>query len=134
MLWPVLTALACVSLLALHVWWRNKWKCLERSLQHHIEELNRQQKQAILQLQAQQDALLDSMAEGLLLLDGGGRIQLANRAFTKLFGLDANIRSRTIIEALRLHELAGLVDSLTVERPELEHDLRLSAPTERWLQ
>jgi two-component system phosphate regulon sensor histidine kinase PhoR len=134
MLWPTLTILACSGLVAVHLWWKNRCKQLEQARRREISDLTDQQKQAALQLQAQQDALLDSMADGLLLLDGGGHIQLANRAFTKLFGLETDLRSRTIIEALRLHELAGLVDSLTAETPELEHDLRLSAPNERWLQ
>jgi two-component system, OmpR family, phosphate regulon sensor histidine kinase PhoR len=134
MLWPVLTVLAIAGLVTLHLWWRNKCRRLEQTQRRDIEELNQHQKQAALQVQAQQDALFDSMAEGLVLLDEAGRIQLANRAFTKLFGLGADIRSRTIIEALRLHELAGLVSSLTAEAPELEHELKLSAPNERWLQ
>ena len=134
MLWPILTALACLGSLALHFWWRNKYRQLEQRLRREIEGINQNQKQAALQVQAQQDALFDSMAEGLLLLDEAGRIQLANRAFTRLFGIDAEIRSKTIIEALRLHELAGLVGSLTAETPELEHELKLSAPNERWLQ
>src|SRR5258706_8006470 len=110
MLWPVLTVLTLACLVALHFWWRNKCLRLEQTLRREIDALNQHQKQGALQVQAQQDALFDSMAEGLLLLDEGGRIQLANRAFAKLFGLAADIRSRTIIEALRLHELAGLVE------------------------
>ena len=134
MLWPVLTFLALAGLLALHLWWRNKCRRLEQGLRRDIAALNQNQKQATLEAQTQQDALFDSMAEGFLLLDEAGRIQLANRAFIKLFGLGTDIRSRTIIEALRFHELAGLVGSLTAESPELEHELKLSPPNERWLQ
>src|SRR5258706_3879516 len=134
MLWPVLTVLTLACLVALHFWWRNKCLRLEQTLRREIDALCHHQNQAALQVQAQQDALFDSMAEGLLLLDEGGRIELASRAFGRLFGLGTDIRSRTIIEALRPHELAGLVGSLTAEAPELEHELKLSAPNERWLQ
>jgi two-component system phosphate regulon sensor histidine kinase PhoR len=74
------------------------------------------------------------MAEGLLLLDTDGRIQLANRAFQNLFGVGGHLRSRTIMEALRLHELTDLVDSLNQQKHVVEHELRLSRPNERWLQ
>src|SRR5438445_4290696 len=74
------------------------------------------------------------MTEGLLLLDERGRISLANHAFEILFGVNTDIRSRTVIEALRLHELAELVELLGSESPILDRELRLSAPVERWLQ
>src|SRR5258705_8560446 len=134
MLWPVLTVLALAGLLALHFWWRKKYRRLERALRRDIEELNQQQKQAALQVQAQQDALFDSMAEGLLLLDETGRIQLANRAFAGLFGVTNDVHHKTIIEALRLHELSGIVDQLDAEKHMVEHELRLTSPEERWLQ
>jgi two-component system phosphate regulon sensor histidine kinase PhoR len=38
------------------------------------------------------------------------------------------------MEALRLHELADLVDSLDQQKHFVEHELRLSRPNERWLQ
>ena len=71
--------------------------------------MTEEQQRAALALQTQQEVIFDSMVEGLLLLDERGRVQLANRAFAGLFGLTADIRGRTIMEALRLHELADLV-------------------------
>jgi two-component system, OmpR family, phosphate regulon sensor histidine kinase PhoR len=87
-----------------------------------------------LALQTQQEVIFDSMVEGLLLLDERGRIQLANRAFTNLFGLTADPRGRTIIEALRLHELAALVNSLDTQKQVSGFEMKLPGPTERWLQ
>ena len=74
------------------------------------------------------------MIEGLLLLDERGRIQLANRAFTGLFGVTSDIRGRTIMEALRLHELAALVRSLETQKQVSGFELKLPGPNERWLQ
>jgi two-component system phosphate regulon sensor histidine kinase PhoR len=68
------------------------------------------------------------------LLDDSGRIQLANRAFTELFGVSQNLRSRTILEALRIHELAELVDLLRTEKRVVGYELKLTQPEERWLQ
>lgn len=87
-----------------------------------------------MQQKAQQDALFDSMVEGLLVLDEQGRIQVANRAFVQLFGLNNDRRSQTIMEALRSHELAGLVERLKTETLVIDHELQLPGPIERWVQ
>jgi two-component system phosphate regulon sensor histidine kinase PhoR len=70
----------------------------------------------------------------LLLLDEHDRIQLANRAFSDLFGLASPVRGKTIVEALRLTELAALVESVTPQEQLLGHELRLAGLSERWLQ
>jgi len=80
------------------------------------------------------EVLFNSMVEGLLLLDETGRIQLGNRAFASLFGVTADIRGRTLMEALRLHELAELVNSLDSQKQVLGYELKLPGLGERWLQ
>jgi two-component system phosphate regulon sensor histidine kinase PhoR len=74
------------------------------------------------------------MAEGLLLLDQDGRIQLSNKAFNELFGVSNDIRSRTILETLRSHELAQLAGSLGSEDQVLGRELRIERPREQWVQ
>jgi two-component system phosphate regulon sensor histidine kinase PhoR len=96
--------------------------------------MTEEQQRAALALQTQQQVIFDSMVEGLLLLDERGRVQLANRAFTALFGLTADIRGRTIIEALRLHQLADLVRSLETQKQVLGFEMKLPGPNDRWLQ
>jgi len=49
------------------------------------------------------------MLEGLLLLDRNRKIYLANRTFKNLFNLKVEVRGKTIVEALRLHELDELL-------------------------
>jgi two-component system phosphate regulon sensor histidine kinase PhoR len=134
MLWPALTVLALLAMIALHLWWRGKFARAQQVARVELEKLQRQQTDYAARIQTQQTTLLDSMAEGLLVLDEGGRIQIANRAFNRLFGLAADIRGRTIIEALRLHELAELGSLLASEQQILGYELRLSPPNERWLQ
>ncbi|MGH7970111.1 MAG: sensor histidine kinase [Limisphaerales bacterium] len=127
-----------VLLLALlagsHFWWRARLAAAEADARRELERLKQSHQERMLQVQHQQEALFDSMAEGLLLLDQDGRIHLANRAFNQLFGVSRHIRSQTIIEALRLHELAELVDFLGKQKQVLGHELKLSRPNERWLQ
>ena len=108
-----------------------------RRLRHasrpHAHERD-QRPQHALEFQTQQEVLFNSMVEGLLLLDERGRIQLANRAFANLFGVTADIRGRTLMEALRLHELAELVNSLDTQKQVLGFELKLPGLSERWLQ
>src|SRR5256886_3289898 len=133
-MWPVLTVLTLAALVLLHFWWRRRFVEAQQVAQREIAELNEIQLISFNQFQSQQNALFDSMAEGLLLLDETGRIQLANRAFAGLFGVTNDVHHKTIIEALRLHELSGFVDQLDAEKHTVEHDLRLTSPEERWLQ
>jgi len=84
--------------------------------------------------QDHQQVIFESMIEGLLLLDEHGRIQLANRAFADLFGITSDIRGWTVIEVLRLHELAALVNSLETQKQVSGFEIKVPGPVERWLQ
>jgi two-component system phosphate regulon sensor histidine kinase PhoR len=134
MLWPFLTIVAVAAAAGLHGWWRARYQRSQAASREALQKLQQEHERARLQVQTQREALFDSMAEGLLLLDETGRIQLANRAFTQLFGVQAELRSRTIMEALRLHELTELVESLGTQRQVLGRELRITRPQERWLQ
>jgi two-component system phosphate regulon sensor histidine kinase PhoR len=59
---------------------------------------------------------------------------MANHAFATLFNLQIDIRGKTILEALRLHELSELVESLDAGGEVLGHQLMLPRPSERWVQ
>jgi two-component system phosphate regulon sensor histidine kinase PhoR len=132
--WPILTALSLVALACLHLWWRGRFRRAQRVSRTQIEALQDEKRRAAVQMQTQQEVLFDSIVEGVLLLDERGRIQLANRAFASLFGVAVDIRGRTLMEALRLHELADLVKSLDSQKQVLGYELRLSGLSERWLQ
>ena len=134
MLWPLLTAVALLALTGLHLWWRGRFLRARQAAQLELDTLREEQRRTALQVQTQQEVLFDSMIEGLLLLDERGRIQLANRAFAELFGVTADIRGRTIIEALRLHELAALVSSLDTHKQVLGFELELPGVNERCLE
>jgi two-component system phosphate regulon sensor histidine kinase PhoR len=75
------------------------------------------------------------MVEGLIVVDGGGRIRLANRAAKSLFGFDGHAAGRTILEATRNHEVAAVVARLDRELEVLGHELRIdSMDSPRFLQ
>ena len=114
MLWPLLTLFTLVALAALHLWWRGWFARARQAARSEIGALQDEQQRAARQIQTQQEVLFNSMVEGLLLLDEHGRIQLANRAFASLFSVTVDIRGRSLLEALRLHELAELVARVRV--------------------
>src|SRR5437867_3064050 len=136
-MWPTLTALALLALVSLHWWWRRRFVRAQHGLKNlhaEIGLLKEQHQQHLLQVHAQEEALFNSMVEGLLLLDAKGRIQLANRAFQDLFELPGDVRGKTIMEALRLHELAALLERLRSEGQVLGEELRLPGIHERWIE
>src|SRR6267142_1733190 len=99
-----------------------------------MEDGRRRQQQTTIDAQAQQQVLFNSMLEGLLLLDGKRRIYLANRAFKNLFSLKTELRGKTVMEALRLHELAELVARVETEGQVFDYELKLPELSGRWLR
>lgn len=134
MFWPLLTIAALTAAITLHFWWRARFVRCQAEAREALQDLRQEHTRATVAVQTQREALFDSMAEGLVLLDETGRIQLANRAFSQLFGVTTEIRSRTIMEALRLHELTELVDTLGTQKQVLGRELKIARPLERWLQ
>lgn len=134
MFWPSLCLLLLAALAGLHFWWRARCRLAEAAARQKLEALEQARNTAAQEARTHQAALFDSMLEGLLLLDEHGRVQLANRACTNFFGLSGDVRGKTLMEALRLHELAELVDSLATHNQVLGHELKLSRPNERWIE
>ncbi len=133
-MWPVLTILALAAVVGVHFRWRRKFLRQQRQAQAELEDWQRRQQQTMVDAKAQQQVLFNSMLEGLLLLDRNRRIYLANRAFKDLFGLKAELRGKTIMEALRVHELAALVERVEGDGQVLDYELKLPELSERWLQ
>jgi two-component system phosphate regulon sensor histidine kinase PhoR len=122
------------SLAGLHFWWRGRFRAQAEQRAAEMEGFKRRQQQTSLDAQAQQKVLFDSMLEGLLLLDRSRRIYLANRAFKNLFGVKTELRGKTIVEALRLHELDGLLSRVEAEKSVLDYEIKLPDLNERWLR
>ncbi len=130
-------ALAIVGLLAaagIHFSWRARFRRQERELHASMDDFQRKQQQHTLEARAQQQVLFNSMLEGLLLLDRHRKIYLANRTFKSLFGLKVELRGKTIMEALRSHELAELVERIENEKQVFNYEFKLPELSERWLQ
>ena len=106
----------------------------ERNRQDVAEQRLRREQE--LKEQAQRTAsLFDRMVEGLVVVDGGGRIRLANRAAQSLFGFEGQAAGKSVLEATRNHEVASVVARLDKELEVLGHELRIdSMAAPRFLQ
>jgi len=132
--WCVLFILALAALVAQQFLWRRTCAGLESRRAAEIESAQRRQQQTNVEAKAQQQVLFNSMIEGLLLLDRSQKIYLANRAFKLLFGLKMELRGKTILEVLRLHELEELVQRVQAEGQVFDYEVKLPDLTERWLR
>ncbi len=91
-----------------------------RRLQHHREE------------QSQLEAALDTMVEGVMVLDSDGRIVRINRAVERMFRLrDAEVTGRPAVEIARHHPLITLIRSVLRTRTDQAAELTLPGPPER---
>jgi two-component system, OmpR family, phosphate regulon sensor histidine kinase PhoR len=133
-MWPCLTIAAIVIAIAIYFFWHRKFTRLQRKVQGEIEDFQRHQQQTTIDAKAQQQVLFNSMLEGLLLLDRGRKIYLANRAFKNLFGVKTEMRGKTVMEVLRLHELAELVERAEAEKQVFDYELKFPELSGRWLQ
>ncbi len=136
-MWPALTFVAIAAAAGLHVWWSRRHaavECTLREKQRALANLTESHEQINLQKQAEQQALFNSMTEGVLVLDAGGRIQLANESLRKLFRLSKEVRGQTIMEAFRLQELAEVIRRLEEDGALSGYELELPGIDERWLR
>lgn len=133
-MWAVLFILAVMAVFAVHFSWRAKFNAQQGQRVAEMEVFQRRQQQTAIDAKAQQQVLFNSMLEGLLLLDRNRKIYLANRAFKNLFGLKIELRGKTVLEALRVHELDDLVNQVEAKGQVLNYELKLPDLSERWLQ
>ena len=133
-MWCFAFIIALAALVAHHFWWRRKFSALDGRWKTEEESSQRRQLQTSVDAKAQQQVLFNSMIEGLLLLDRSQKIYLANRAFKNLFGLKIELRGKSILEVLRLHELDQLVQRVQAEGQVFDYEIKLPELTERWLR
>ncbi len=107
-MWPVLFAVGCVGLIiALFRRYERRLRDMRAQMNRAFIEVAEKQRELHRQFQSQQEALFDSMIEGMLLLDHHGRVQLVNESLRNLLGTTVPLRGKTVMEAFRWHELAA---------------------------
>ncbi|HEX3890221.1 MAG TPA: histidine kinase dimerization/phospho-acceptor domain-containing protein, partial [Verrucomicrobiae bacterium] len=133
-MWFFISIFLIAAIIALDFWWRRKLRAQSRWQVAELEEYQHKHQQTTIDAKAQQQVLFNSMLEGLLLLDRNRKIYLANRAFKNLFGLKIELRGKTVMEALRFHELNELVKRVEADQQVFNYELKLPELNERWLQ
>jgi two-component system, OmpR family, phosphate regulon sensor histidine kinase PhoR len=121
-------------LLALHFWWRGQLARERAAWQAETAKREAREQAAAADTHARQEALLDSMIEGVLVLDEDGRVQFANRAFAQMFRSAGSLVGKTVLEAVRQHEVAELVERANQNGRVTGEEIRLAGEPERWLQ
>ncbi|MCW5550531.1 MAG: PAS domain-containing protein [Verrucomicrobiae bacterium] len=133
-MWRELAIVALVALVALDFWWRRRFRRAKAEAQIEHERLQRQQEQSAFHHQVRQEAVFNSMVEGLLLVDDRGRVQLANQAFANLFETRGEIIGKALLEILRLHELPEMLERINSGSPWVSRELKYPGPPELWLR
>lgn len=131
-----LLLIALAGLVLLHLWWRKRFMRAGETFRRDTEELRAAHQRGISAMDTRQKALLDSMVEGLVVLDENGRISVASRAFQLMFGTPSDLCGKTLIEAVRSHDLAGLAGILDREKQIDGHELKLAGAGDagdRWI-
>ena len=130
---PTLIILAFVVLVVLHFWWRARWSRKLETLRNEAAQSRGRERAAESEASGRQDALFDSMIEGVLVLDPTGRVQFANRAFAQMFATTGVLRGKTLLEVVRLEKVAELVARTTYEGRVVDQELKMSDADDRWL-
>jgi two-component system phosphate regulon sensor histidine kinase PhoR len=133
----LLAAFVCVAALILHFGWRRRHLALTRRLaarERELAALQQRHEEADARQQAEQQALFNSMAEGVLVLDREGRIALVNQSLQRLFELRNGVRGQSIMEAFRLQEVADVFRRVQAEGTVQGFELELPGMQERWLE
>lgn len=132
-MWLVII-IAILALATLHFWWWAKTQRERAAWQTELAKHAEQNHAALTEARARQDALFDSMIEGVLVLDEAGRVQFANSTFAEMFATTGVLRGKTLLEAVRQHEIAEIVERTSTEGRVVDQELRLPTEPERWLQ
>jgi two-component system, OmpR family, phosphate regulon sensor histidine kinase PhoR len=107
---------------------------LARTRREMAESTEQQLRELDTKAQERQQRLFNSMIEGVLLLDSAGRVVFANETLRKGFGVENDLQGRTIMEALRWHELAALSERLPKEKKITGIELEMQRSGRRYWQ
>lgn len=116
-------------------WWqRDRRLAAKARHERETDERHRAHAEAQHASSARMEAMLDSMIEGLIVIDARGRITLANRAAERMFSFSRMMVGGTLLEIIRHHEVAALANRVNAGEEVVEHEVRLEAPQARVLQ
>ncbi|MDB6058907.1 MAG: sensor histidine kinase [Verrucomicrobiales bacterium] len=133
-MWPLLTVIWFAIAASVYFYFRKRLRESDAKHANELSSLREQHRGVVEKIEAQQKTLLNSMAEGLLVLDERGAIQVTNRALEEFFDFTGSLNGKSVLEAFRLHELAAVIEQLEIEPQVLEHEIEVPGLRSRWLQ
>jgi two-component system phosphate regulon sensor histidine kinase PhoR len=123
-----------VAFIAANVWWWRKLQEERAAWRAKDSERESSGRSLVGEAAARQDALFDSMVEGVLVLDETGRVQFANQAFAEMFGTVGVLRGKPLMEAVRSFEIAEIVKRVETAGRLQVQELQMTAAAERCFQ
>lgn len=101
-------------------------------LARHMEEMSKQLRQQMAAVASERDHLttiLNSMREGVLVVDEDGRITITNPAFRETFDLVFDPVGKTPLEVVRSHQLGDGIERVLEGRHEMNLEVRKGGKT-----
>lgn len=139
-MWPWLAIVASVIAAALAVLWFRARRALLKAgealnaqSRQHEEELTALERESGRRLH-RHEVFLDSMSDGVMLIDAGGHIELVNAAFTRMFALPADVIGRSAETTLRLPEFTRLLRKARESGRVLDSEVELPGVDRRLVQ
>ena len=130
-----LLLLVLLAAAAAGAWWLRGRLLAERaSHARESDELNQRHADELHAQTARMEAMLDSMIEGLIVLDARGRIRLVNRAAERILSFSRMMAGGTLLEAIRHHEIAAIASRVAAETSVIEREIQIEGPAPRVLQ
>ena len=131
-----LVLLVIVAVVSAALLWQARARFAQAEERHRRElaVLQAEQEAALNTHRERLRAVLDSMVEGILVLDAENHVTIANRAAAQFFGFNRQVVGRALIEAVRHHEVVAVADRLKKADTVLGQDLRLEGPPMHFLQ
>jgi len=131
------TALLLILVVVAVVGWARAEARLRKratELRAELEEQHRVHERALQDHAQRLQALLNSMVEGIVVLDAQHHVVLTNRAAAEMFQFTYPVSGRALLETVRHHEIAALASRLPQEAAVLGYELRLEGAPTRFLQ
>jgi two-component system phosphate regulon sensor histidine kinase PhoR len=118
------------------LWWRERMgrrKDYDRYV-NDVASVHLQHEAALGAHAERLQAVLDSMVEGILVLDAQNHVAIANRTAGRFFGFSHGVLGRALIEVARNHEILAIAERLKTESSVLGYELRLEETPPRFLE
>ncbi len=126
--------LLLVAALGLAWWLHSRLEAAQSRHERELAEERARHATALHEQTSRMEAMLDGMIEGLVVLDGRGRIARANRAAEAMFSFSRMMIGGTLLQAIRNHEVAALAARAAAGTTAIEHEVRLEGTKPRILQ